>query len=189
MLPTFQLGSSWPEDSHERTPRVRLPFFPSPPVLLATEPLDKQSREQTVHITRPCANGMTGAQNVSHSRNATDALLWGSTQIGHLQIKSLAQQFTLFDTLSVSFWFYSLALPSYSSSSHSLVNLQLNPWAIIPPPSAQNCVLQIQISHRSDFLSVGKKEIDKNISCNCLSGMEERQVFPPHLYIFQNYLQ
>lgn len=61
--------------------------------------------------------------------------------------------------------FYSI--PSPSSSPRFSTNLQLNPWAIIPLPSAPNC------STNPDFPWSAQKEMHSSISYNCPSGMEE----------------
>lgn len=94
-----------------------------------------------------------------------------------MQIKSLAQQFTLFNTLSV---FDSVPLSSFFSlfedpvfSKSTAKSLGNNPSIFSPKLCSANPHFFL-----SDFHSMGKKETDKNTSCNCLSGMEAREVFP-----------
>lgn len=73
-------------------------------------PRDKQSGEQCVHVRTVRTDDSSRKRESLLS--ATAILLWNTEQTRHMQIKSLAQQFTLFNTLSV---FDSVPLSSFFS--------------------------------------------------------------------------
>lgn len=145
----------------------------SPPLRGSPLSRHKQSREQCAqHRSAVWMN--KGSQTVSPSLNARHVLLWSASQMGTCKLSHwpntwhhLTHHRLVFYSIPVSF-LLPLQVPSFQP-----VNLQLNPWAIIPLPSAQNCDLQILIFPGSDFLRVHTKDIHYNISCNCLSGTEE----------------
>lgn len=94
-----------------------------------------------------------GSQTVSPSLNATPGLLWSASQTRTCKLRHwphpghhLTHPWLVFYSVPVSF-LLPLPVPDFQ-----LVNLQLNPWAIIPLPSARNCVLQILVFHGSGFL-------------------------------------
>lgn len=155
VLAPFPLGNVWPGDSHDRCHGA--PATPSYPQRGSPRSPHEQSREQCANTGAQCewTKVVTpGALPLMHPCSPLEQSQMGTCKSSHWPHtwRHLTHHRLVFYSIHVSF-LLPLQAPSFQS-----VNLQLNPWAMIPLPSAPNCVLQILIFHEANFLRVHRRK-------------------------------